>query len=213
MAVAVLFSAGKDSALAARLLEPFYDVVACHCTFGLSREPRGANRQRGAPADVARDAAAALAVPFATVDLDEAVAREAVEAMVADGYPRAGIQRVHEHALETVAGRTTVDGVPVATVADGTRRDDRVPAIERSFARSLEDRHGVAYVRPLAGYGRGAVDALADRLLTVETGPSERLATADYETELRALLAAEHGPETVDDVFPAHTQSRVTGRR
>jgi len=26
-------------------------------------------------------------------------------------------------------------------------------------------------------------------------------------------MAAEHGPETVADVFPDHVQSRVTGRR
>ena len=39
MAVAVLFSAGKDSALAARLLDPFSDVVACHCTFGIATDP------------------------------------------------------------------------------------------------------------------------------------------------------------------------------
>jgi predicted subunit of tRNA(5-methylaminomethyl-2-thiouridylate) methyltransferase len=204
-AVAALFSAGKDSALAAHLLNPVYDVVVCHCTFGVDTDP---------PAnDVAGRTAETLGFQFATVDLDPDVAREGVERMVADGYPRAGIQRVHEHALETVAGRERVAGRRFGAVADGTRRDDRVPAVDRSVAQSLEDRHGVDYVRPLAGYGRGAVDDLVDRLFAVETGPSEALATADYETELRALLAAEHDPATVDDVFPEHTQSRVVRRR
>jgi predicted subunit of tRNA(5-methylaminomethyl-2-thiouridylate) methyltransferase len=204
-AVATLFSAGKDSALAAALLDPVYDVVCCHCTFDVDTSP---------PAnDVAARAAEALGYPLATVELDPDVAREAVDRMVADGYPRAGIQRVHEHALETVAGRERVAGRRFAAVADGTRRDDRVPAVDRPVAQSLEDRHGVDYVRPLAGFGRGAVDDLVDRLFAVETGPSETLATADYETELRALLAAEHGPETVREVFPEHTQSRVVGRR
>jgi len=44
-------------------------------------------------------------------------------------------------------------GVADEVVADGTRRDDRVPTLDRSFAQSLEDRHGVSYVRPLLGYG------------------------------------------------------------
>jgi len=204
-AVATLFSAGKDSALAAHLLNPVYDVVVCHCTFGVETDP---------PAnDVAGRAAEALGYPLATVELDPEVAREAVERMVDDGYPRPGIQRVHEHALETVASRERVAGRRVAAVADGTRRDDRVPTVDRAVAQSLEDRHGVDYVRPLAGYGRGAVDDLVDRLFAVETGQSETLATADYETELRALLAAEHGLATVREVFPEHTQSRVVGRR
>lgn len=205
MAVAVLFSAGKDSALAARLLDPFYDVVCCHCTTGRATEPSATG--------TAREAAAAIDMPIETVALDEDVAREAVERMVDDGYPRNGIQLVHEHALETVAGLESAAGEPVALVADGTRRDDRAPAIDRPVAQSLEDRHGIDYVRPLAGYGRSAVDDLVERLLHVETGPSERLATADYETELRALMADEYGQETVGDVFPDHVQSRVVGRR
>ena len=207
--VATLFSAGRDSTLAATLLDPFFDVTLCHCTFGVATDPPTTG--------VAADAAEALGFPVETVRLDEAVAREAVERMVADGYPRAGIQRVHEHALETLASRAAGPGAAVdasaEAVADGTRRDDRTPVVEQPFAQSLEDRHGVEYVRPLAGYGRGAVDDLAARLLTVETGPSERLATADYETELRALMAADHGRETVAAVFPDHVQSRVTGRR
>lgn len=204
----VLFSAGKDSALAATLLDPFYEVVLCHCRFGIDTEPP--------VTAVAEAAATEFGLPLATVELDGAVAREAVERMVADGYPRAGIQSVHEHALETVASRETLtinrEERAFAVLADGTRRDDRVPGVDRAFAQSLEDRHGVAYVRPLLGYGRSAIDDLADRYLTVESGPSDQLATADYETELRELMAAEYGPETVDAVFPDHVQSRVIGR-
>jgi len=205
MATAVtLWSAGADSTLAALLLDPFYDVVACHCTFGFAVDPP--------VTETAREAAERVGVLFATVELDPAVAREAVERMVADGYPREGVQRVHEHALETVAGRDAVAGEPFAVVADGTRRDDRAPVVDRSVAQSLEDRHGVDYVRPLAGYGRGAVDDLVARSLEVKRGPSADLATGDYEGELRALMAEEYGPETVAGVFPEHTQSRVLGR-
>jgi hypothetical protein len=194
--VAALYSGGTDSTLAARLLDPFFDVTLCSCTFGL--EP---------VADHVRPGADALGLSLETVALDESVARDAVERMVADGYPRRGIQQVHEHALEVVAA-TDVDAV-----ADGTRRDDRVPTIERPAAQSLEDRHGVDYLQPLAGYGRSAIDALAAREFVVERGPSEEVATGDYETELRSIMRAEYGSATVDEVFPDHVQSRVAGRQ
>jgi predicted subunit of tRNA(5-methylaminomethyl-2-thiouridylate) methyltransferase len=35
---------------------------------------------------------------------------------------------------------------------------------------------------------------------------------ADYEDELRTLIAEEHGEGTVDEVFPAHDQTYVHGR-
>ncbi|QPV64540.1 alpha hydrolase [Halosimplex litoreum] len=202
--VAALFSAGKDSALAAVVLDPFYDVVLCSCTFGLDRGP--------SVAETTRETGERLGLPVATVELEESVAREAVDRMVTDDYPREGIQLVHEHALETVAAREAVGGESFSAVADGTRRDDRAPVIERPFAQSLEDRNGIDYLRPLAGYGRGAIDELAGRLLDVETGPSEAIPTGDYETELRALMADEYGEATVSDVFPEHVQSRVRGR-
>jgi predicted subunit of tRNA(5-methylaminomethyl-2-thiouridylate) methyltransferase len=88
-----------------------------------------------------------------------------------------------------------------------------VPTVPRSLAQSIEDRHGVSHLAPLAGIGREAIDSLATDQLTVETGPSEQLAKGDYEVELRAIIAAEHGPEQVTALFPEHTQSRVTGRR
>ena len=49
--------------------------------------------------------------------------------------------------------------------------------------------------------------------LTIESGPSAEVQKGDYETELRALIEAEHGAGRVDAVFPNHVQSRVTGRR
>jgi predicted subunit of tRNA(5-methylaminomethyl-2-thiouridylate) methyltransferase len=198
MELALLYSGGKDSTLAALLLDPFYEVHLVTARFGLTDDWRHA-----------REAAARLGdrFPFRTVDLDRAVAAEAVERMWADGYPRRGIQHVHEQALESVAA------LDVTAVADGTRRDDRVPSVPRATARSLEDRHDVDYLAPLAGFGRGAVDRLADATLDVEAGPSESIPRADYEGELRALLADTHGPDAVSEVFPEHVQTRVRGLR
>ena len=195
MELALLYSGGKDSSLAAHLLDRFYDVRCVTGSFGLTDDWEHAER-----------AAAELGFPFERVELDPAVAEEAAETMLADGYPRNGIQRVHEHVLEAIAERE------VDAVADGTRRDDRVPTVSRAQAQSLEDRHGVDYISPLSGFGRHAVDRLVEETFDVQQGPSEEVPKADYEDEFRTLIAEEHGAATVDDVFPAHDQTYVHGR-
>ncbi|WP_277554954.1 DUF7411 family protein [Halobaculum limi] len=196
MDLALCYSGGKDSSLAALVLDRFYDVTLVTARFGYTDDHEHARR-----------AAEALGFPFDTHDLDPAVAEEAVERMRADGFPRNGIQHVHEHALESLATRD------VDAIADGTRRDDRVPTISRAFAQSLEDRHGVDYLSPLSGFGRGAVDRLVEESLDVESGPSEEVPKADYEGELRALLREQAGEDAVRDVFPEHEQTYVRGRR
>lgn len=195
MELALLYSGGKDSSLAAQLLDRFYDVRCVTGSFGVTDDWEHAER-----------AAEALEFPFARVDLDREVAEAAAEAIVADGYPRNGIQRVHEHALETIAERD------IDAIADGSRRDDRVPTVSRAQAQSLEDRHGIDYISPLSGFGRHAVDRLVEETFDVQQGPSEAVPKADYEDELRTLIAAEHGDETVADVFPDHRQTYVRGR-
>jgi len=194
MELALLYSGGKDSSLAAHLLDRFYDVRCVTGSFGLTDDWKHAER-----------AAGELGFPFERVELDREVAEEAVDRMIEDGYPRNGIQRIHEHALEVVAERDVI------AVADGTRRDDRVPTVSRATAQSLEDRHGIDYLSPLAGFGRGAVDRLVEQELDVETGPSEEIARADYEGELRALIRERGGDEAVESVFPDHDQTIVRG--
>lgn len=196
MDLGLLYSGGKDSSLAALLLSAFYDVTLVTARFGITDDWRHAERT-----------AEGTAFDFRPLELDRAVAEAAVERMLEDGYPRNGIQQVHVHALERLAGEE------FDAVADGTRRDDRVPSISRAQAQSLEDRHGVDYVAPLSGFGRGAVDRLVEENLTVEVGPSESIERADYEAELRALLAERAGAEAVADVFPDHEQTSVTGFR
>jgi predicted subunit of tRNA(5-methylaminomethyl-2-thiouridylate) methyltransferase len=213
--VSVLFSGGKDSALAALLLEPFYDVTLVTVGFGVESAPEpGWGIARGT--HHAREAAEAIDLPHRVVSLPESVARQAAERTLADGYPREAIQSVHEQALEAVAEAVTAgtDDTAVArpAIADGTRRDDRVPRLDRPAIQSLEDRHGVDYLVPLRGFGRGAVDQLAEARLEVAIGPSEELAKADYEAAIRTLIRREHGHERVAELFPEHTQSRVVGR-
>ncbi|WP_137284458.1 DUF7411 family protein [Halorussus salinisoli] len=194
MDLGLLYSGGKDSTLAGLLLEDFYDVTLVTATFGVTDAHEHARRT-----------ADHLGFEFETVELDGDVAEQAVEQMVEDGYPRNGIQQVHLHALEVVAD------MEFDAVADGTRRDDRVPSVSRAQAQSLEDRHKVDYIVPLAGFGRGAVDSLVDETLDVTVGPSEQIPKADYEDELRELLVREYGDDAVADVFPDHTQTYVNG--
>lgn len=194
MECGLLFSAGKDSSLSALLLEEFYEVTLVTAHFGITDDWKHA-----------RDAADALGFSFESVELPEGTADSAVERMYEDEFPRAGIQQVHETALENVADRYDV-------VADGTRRDDRVPTVSRAIAQSLEDRHGVDYVAPLSGFGRGAIDRLVETHLTVESGPSEEIQKGDYETELRARIETRWGRDAVEKIFPQHHQTRVIGR-
>jgi predicted subunit of tRNA(5-methylaminomethyl-2-thiouridylate) methyltransferase len=196
MEVGLLYSGGKDSTLAALLLDRVADVTLLCGTFGITDDY-----------EHAQEAAAAAGFPSARLDLAEPVAAEAVGKILADGYPRNGIQQVHEHALERAAAGS------FDAVGDGTRRDDRVPAVDRALAQSVEDRFGVAHLAPLAGFGREAIDELAAAHLVVETGPSATVPKGDYETELRERIRETEGQRRVDDVFPAHEQSRVVAVR
>ncbi|NUB89790.1 alpha hydrolase [Haloterrigena sp. SYSU A558-1] len=196
MELGLLYSGGKDSTLAALLLEEFYDVTLVTAHFGVSDDWKHA-----------RETAASMGFEFERLELDADIAREAAATIREDGFPRNGIQRVHQHALERLADRE------YDAIADGTRRDDRVPTISRAQAQSLEDRHDVDYIAPLSGFGRTAVDRLVDARLEVTVGPSEEIDRADYEAELRTVIADEGGPGAVDDCFPDHTQTYVTGVR
>jgi len=194
MDLALLYSGGKDSSLAALLLDRFYDVTLVTAHFAITDDWQHA-----------KAAAESLSFPFEAVELDRSTADAAAEQMFEDGFPRNGIQLVHHHALETVAE------LSVDAVADGTRRDDRVPTVSRAQAQSIEDRYGVDYISPLSGFGRGAVDRLVEATFEVESGPSEAIPKADYEGELRALLTDKYGADAVTDVFPEHEQTYVRG--
>ena len=196
MRVGVLSSGGKDSTLAALFLEPFCEVTMLCGTFGLTDDY-----------EYAMAAADAVGFPARKLALDPEVAEQATAKILSDGFPRNGIQQVHEHALETAAQ------LDYEAIADGTRRGDRTPRVERPLAQRIEDKYGCSHIAPLAGMGRTAVDAFVSANLQVETGPSAQLEKGDYESELRALIAREHSPATVDELFPAHIQSCVVSRK
>ncbi len=189
----VLYSGGRDSSLSAVLLEPFFDVELVTCSFG---SDCWKNAQR---------AAAALGFPFKTMRLGPEVMDGCIDLILKYGYPRYGINYVHRMALESLAAQSE------GYVADGTRRDDHSPLLTIPEVKSLEMRYGVSYIRPLAGYGRHAIDALVKRHFETVEGPA--IEKADYEAEIRSLITERYGERAVERLFPQqHPQSRVTRR-
>ncbi|HIE31160.1 MAG TPA: alpha hydrolase [Methanosarcinales archaeon] len=196
MDVFLLFSGGKDSSLSAILLEPFFDVTLVTCNFGFE-ETWG----------TAKEVASELGFSHRVLWIDGTILESASDMAVDDGYPNRAINHLHKCALEHVASRHEI-------VADGTRRDDRVPMLKPPDVQRLEDTKGCMYIRPLLGYGRRAVDTLVNTHLEIEENSSEKIEKSDYEVELRAIIEERQGQEMVHTIFPRqHLQSRVIGRR
>ena len=194
MEAGLLFSGGKDSALAAIMLARDYDVELNTCVFDPDRE---------VPA--VRAAAAALNLPFRRRVLGRDILKEAIDLLLARGYPNGAITAIHRSAIELLAGEYEVIG-------DGTRREDRVPQLERSTVQHLEMTTGCSYVRPLLGYGKVEVEHLAERLFVIRYGETGSIGNGDYEQEIREAIRA----RGIDPApfFPAnHLQSLVVGMR
>ena len=197
MKVAVLFSGGKDSSLAALLLEPFFDEIEL-VTFGFQGEESWTR---------ASDAAEEIGHPHQRMIFPEEVEEKALEILLSKGFPNDSLDYVHAIAVETVAKECEF-------VADGTRRDDRAPKMDWSAIRSLEDRLHVQYLRPLAGLGQKSIRAMASRYLDFEEMLSQKYPASDYEVGLRYALKERYGQEKVDCIFPSnHTHTRVIRRK
>ncbi|WP_292364689.1 MULTISPECIES: DUF7411 family protein [unclassified Methanoculleus] len=194
MEAGVLFSGGKDSALAAIMLARDYGVELNTCVFDPDRE-----------VPEVRAAAVALGLPFKKRVLGKDLLREAVDLLLTCGYPNDAIAMVHRTAIEILSAE-------YAVIGDGTRREDRVPRLERPEVQHLEMTSGCSYVRPLLGYGKREVERLAGRLLVVRYGETGNIGNGDYEGEIRDALRAR-------DIDPApffpphHLQSLVVARR
>jgi hypothetical protein len=197
MRISVLFSGGKDSSLSALLMEPYFEIELVTCSFGLL--PNG---------ELAAKTAKRLGFPHRVLSLEWEILEKAYEKIMKDGFPKSGISYIHEKAVETLASDPEVK-----LIADGTRRDDRVPVLSISQVRSIEDRLGIQYICPLKGYGKKTVNILVERYLRIEEGPSENTQKADYETELRELIRQRDGEDKIKELFPAHIQSHVLSRK
>ncbi|MGP8320733.1 MAG: DUF7411 family protein [Methanosarcinaceae archaeon] len=196
MKVSVMFSGGKDSSLSAILLDRFFDVELVTCSFSILPV-----------VDIAQEAAIQLGFSHRMLNLDVGILEHAFNIIIKDGYPKNAINYIHYKAVETLASDNDV-----AVIADGIRRDDRVPLLTDPQIRSVEDRYGVHYICPLRGYGRAAVNTLVQQYLVIEEGQSDEILKADYETELREVIRQRIGQDNITGMFPSHIQSRVIGR-
>jgi len=197
MRTSILFSGGKDSSLSALLMEPFFEIELVTCSFGLL--PNG---------ELAAKTAKELQFPHRILFLEKEILEMAYKKIIEDGFPKNAINYIHEKAIETLASDPEVK-----CIADGTRRDDKVPVLSISQLRSIEDRLKIQYICPLRGYNRKIVSILAEHYLRIEEGPSESTPKADYENELRELIRQRHGEDKIRKLFPAHLQSHVLSRK
>lgn len=193
--LALLYSGGKDSSLAAYILSKLgYEVKPVTVTFGVTDAWKHA-----------KEAAKVIGFEHEVKSFPRSIAEKAAEMIAQDGFPNRGINFIHKYALEKLAKEHRI-------LADGTRRDDRVPWLEFEEIRSLEDRYGIEYIAPLRGIGYKSLNTLVHELFEVEEKNSEQMKKGDYEAEVRAVLE-ERGFE-VKKLFPkAHKQSRVIGIR
>jgi hypothetical protein len=194
MKAGVLYSGGKDSSLASIMLGTYYEVELNTFVFDPSRR-----------IPMVEAAAEALGFPHRKRVFEKGLLNEMVDLVMEKGYPNDAINRVHQAAVETLAGEYDV-------VGDGTRFDDRVPMLTRDAVQSLGSRTGCSYVRPLLGYVRAEVDRLSDRFLVVEYGETGTIRNGDYEAEIREAFRA-RGLDCAP-LFPEHhEQSLVVGRK
>lgn len=191
MKTAVLYSGGKDSSLMAVILDKLgYDVELITINFGVfdSTIP-------------ATNSANNLGFKHKVVKLDKKILTDAVEMIIEDQFPNNGINHIHHEVIEYLADEYDL-------IADGTRREDRIPKLKQNEIQSLEDRKGVQYVN-LTGIGYKTINDTSTRLFKLQKAESDIHNSSDYEMEIRVLL--EQKGQDINEIFPQHIQSRVIG--
>lgn len=141
MKACVLYSGGKDSSLMAVILQKLgYDAELVTVNFGCypSWKP-------------AAESASKLGFPHKVLQAECEILENAVKVILKEGYPNHGINELHQQALLLAAQKYPV-------IADGIRRDDRVPKLETSMIQSLEDKENVQYIN-LTGFGHKTIDS------------------------------------------------------
>ncbi|MCA1914777.1 alpha hydrolase [Methanospirillum hungatei] len=194
MRAAVLFSGGKDSSLAAILLSTWYEVELNTYLFS-----------QDANIDAVRKAAGSLGFPHHIRQFREELLDETVDLIIRQGFPNNAIQLVHREAIRCLCKEYEV-------IADGTRFGDRVPLLTDDEIRSIGDRYGCSYIRPLIGFPKKEVERLVSRYLIIENGVTGEIENGDYETGIRRELVR-RGLSPESFFPPAHQQSLVTGRK
>ncbi len=193
MKACVLYSGGKDSSLIAAILSKLgYDVELVTINFGIFDSWKSA-----------AESASSLGFKHRVLRADCTILEDATKMVLEDGFPNNGINYVHKKALDLVSKSYDV-------VADGTRRDDRVPKLKKREIRSFEDKNNVEYIT-LAGFGHKTINVLSEKLFVIKKERSSMTNNSDYEIEMRYLINKIKGKAMADSIFPEHIQSRVIG--
>lgn len=151
----------------------------------------------------AAESAALLGYPHQIINAESKLLENAAEMILNDGYPNNGINYIHHQALLLAADQYTI-------IADGIRRDDKVPKLDTNQIRSLEDSKKVEYLN-LTGFGHKTIDILSKKLFKVKKELTTINNNSDYEIEIRYLIDQLRGDGTASHIFPEHIQSRVIG--
>jgi predicted subunit of tRNA(5-methylaminomethyl-2-thiouridylate) methyltransferase len=191
MKAVITYSGGKDSSLMAVILDRLgYDVELVTINFGVFDSTKPAVQS-----------AKSLGFKHKVVKLDKQILLDAVDMIIEDNFPNNGINHIHHSVLEILADSYDV-------IADGTRREDRIPKMKMGEIQSLEDRKNIQYLN-LTGIGYKTINDVSDNLFTLQKAESDIHNSSDYEMEIRVLLE-QKGYDT-DEIFPRHIQSRVIG--
>ncbi len=191
MKACVLYSGGKDSSLMGLTLKRLgFEVELVTANFGVY--------DSYIPASLS---AKSLGMPHSVLNLDKKILENAVDMIINDGFPNEGIKYIHKEVIEAAA-----DNYPV--VADGTRRDDKTPKLNRDQIQSLEARKNVQYIN-LDSFGFKTINTLVSSLFEVKKEKSNKDNSSDYEVEIRILIDL-MGKDS-SEIFPEHYQTNVVG--
>lgn len=194
MKACVLYSGGKDSSLIAILLKKMgigVDLITAN--FGVY--------ESFIPASLA---AKSLEFNHIIFKLNKNILNNAVDIILDDGFPNNGISYLHKKTVEEIAKSHSYE-----IIADGTRRDDKTPKLNKNEIRSLEDRHNIQYIN-LDSFGYKTISFFVSNLFEIIHEKSNKKNSSDYEVEIRMLIDNEYNQNS-GKIFPEHYQTRVIG--
>ncbi len=193
----VLYSGGKDSSLMAILLKKIgIEIELVNVNFGVydSFIP-------------SQKSAKSLGIKHNVLSLDKNILINSVDIILNDGFPNNGISYLHKAVIEELANLANENQFSI--IADGTRRDDRTPKLNKDEIRSLEDRKNIQYIN-LDSFGYKTIDSLVSDLFIITQEESNMDNSSDYEVEIRWFIDKEKNLNS-GEIFPKHFQTRVIG--